>query len=790
MIRTYIKIAFRNFIKDKFFSVINTTGLAVGIAVVLLIALYVVHETSYDRFHTKADRIYRIAMHLEMGGNAADLTSTFPPLAKAIKSDVPEVEEALRLYSLNGKAFKQDDRIFTEDNVLFSGPEFFKVFDFKVLAGNPATALQKPHQVLLTPALVEKYFRIESVGGVIGESIYIDQQLYEVTGVVEEAPANSHFHFTAIASIESTPQGRDETWNNMNLSTYLLLDKNASIGSVMAKLPAVFAKNMPNFEKMPEKGVIMQPMAQPLTDIHLHSNIQGEFEPTGSITTLYVFGSVACIVLLLACVNFVNLITARSANRAKEVGVRKVLGSASHQLIRQFTLESIAVVFVATLFSLGLVELLRRPFDQLSGKQLPFEVLLNPEYLLSLLLFVIVLGVAAGSYPAFFLSSFRPAQVLKGKIRAGFRGSSMRNVLVTLQFVISIALITCTLVVQHQLTFMRSKKLGFDKENVLIIGNAHRLASQRTMINAIEALPAVQSVAAASNKPIDDYDGIPLTITPDKDNRKLVNVSTVDHDFLSVLRYEFVVGRNFSKSFASDSDAVILNEKAAAFLFDGPAEGKKVYFDGTDGYTVIGVVKDFNFESLKNEVRPLVFFLGLDQQYLHVRLNPGDYNATISAIGRIWRQQNSEVPFSYTFLDEAYNNLFKEEAKLGTLFSIFTGLALFIACLGLIGLAAYMAEQRKKEISVRKVLGATVSQVIMLISRDFMRLMIVAFILAVPFAYFVMKEWLDGFAYRIDVSPLTLFLGGIIVMFTALLAVSYQAVRAALLNPVDSLKEE
>lgn len=790
MIRTYIKIAYRNFIKDKFFSVINITGLAVGIAVVLLIALYVIHETSYDRFHGKADRIYRIVMHLEMGGNAADLTSTFPPLAKAIKADVPEVEEALRLYSLNGRAFRRDDRIFTEDDVLFSGPELFSVFDFKVLAGNAATALQKPNQILLTPALVKKYFATENLAGVVGESIYIDQQLYEVTGVVEEAPVNSHFHFTAIASIESTPQGRDESWNNMNLATYLLLEKGASIEAVMGKLPAVFARNMPNFEKMPEKGVIMRPMAQALTDIHLHSNVQGEFEPNGSVTTLYIFGSVACIVLLLACVNFVNLVTARSANRAKEVGVRKVLGSASHQLVRQFTLESIAVVFVATLLGLGLVELLRRPFDQISGKQLPSEVLLSPAYLLALLLFVIVLGMMAGSYPAFFLSSFRPAQVLKGKVRAGFRSNTMRNVLVTLQFVISIALITCTLVVQHQLTFMRSKKLGFDKENMLIIDNAHRLASQQGFINAIESIPAVYNVASANSKPIDDYEGMPLTTTPDKNNLKLVNFIRADHDFLSVLKYEFVTGRNFSREIASDSDAVILNERAAAFLFGGPAEGKHLYFDGADPYTVIGVVKDFNFESLKNEVRPLVFFLGLDQRYLHVRLNPGDYTAAISAIERIWRQQNPDVPFSYTFLDEAYSNLFKEEVKLGTLFGIFTGLALFIACLGLIGLAAYMAEQKKKEISVRKVLGATVSQVVVLMSRDFMRLMVVAFILAVPFAYFVMKEWLDGFAYRVDVSPLALSLGGILVMFTALLAVSYQAIRAALVNPVDSLKEE
>jgi putative ABC transport system permease protein len=448
------------------------------------------------------------------------------------------------------------------------------------------------------------------------------------------------------------------------------------------------------------------------------------------------------------------------------------------------------VVFVDTLLALGLVELLRKPFNEASGKELPFEILLTPYYLFTLFLFVIVLGILSGSYPAFFLSSFKPVQVLKGKVRAGFRSSNLRNVLVTLQFVISIVLITCTLVVQHQLNFMRAKKLGFDKENILIIDNAHMLASQQGFINSLQSMPAVQGAAAARNMPVDDYDGIPATTEEGREDKKLLNMSSVDHDFLLLLKYEFVAGRNFSKDIAADSDAVILNERAATFLFGDKAEGKKMYYDGTDPYTVIGVVKDFNFESLKNEVRPLVFFLSPDERYLHVRLNPGDYTEAIAAIQSLWKKQNADIPFSYSFLDEEYNNLFKEEAKLGTLFSIFTGLAIFIACLGLMGLAAYMAEQRKKEFSVRKVLGATVSQVVLLMSREYASIMIVSLVLALPIAYYTMIRWLDAFAYKDDISMLTLIGGGVLAIVIALLTVSYQAIRAALLNPVDSLKEE
>ena len=790
MLKMYLTIALRNFFKDKFFSIINVLGLAVGISVVLIIALYVVHEFSYDRSHSKADRIYRMITHLEMAGNKSDYNSTFPVLAKTMEAEIPEIEKAVRVLSNDGQVFRADEKVFSENNVLYADPKFFEVFDFNLISGTASDVLAKPNRVVMTPTCAQKYFGKEWKNAV-GKSILIDNELFEISGIVDEAPAASHFHYSVIASITSLPQGNDETWANMSVRTYVLLKEQAKIATVLDKVEQVYLKHITNFANYKKEGVVLQSKAQPLLDIHLYSNIQGEFEPNGSIVNIYIFGSVGIIVLILACVNFTNLVTARSANRAKEVGVRKVLGSASKQLIQQFMLESIALVLVATIIGLAIVELLRSTFTQLSGKELPFDMLLRWPAMGILLIFVIVLGVLAGSYPAFFLSSFRPTEVLKGKLRSGFKNSGLRNVLVTIQFAISILLITCTLIVQDQLTFMRSKKLGFDKDNVVIIENANMISSPDVFKNNLRAIPGVEKIGSAEFKPIGEYDGIPVTTEQDKENRKLLNVSYIDYDFLSTLKYSVVEGRNFSPAFASDSLGIILNERAAHYLFGSEsALGKKIFYNRKEGHTVVGVVKDFNFESLRNDVRPLAFLPGFNQYNLHIRLSPGDHQAVISSIENLWLKHNPEIPFSYTFLDESYHKLFAEETRLGSLFSVFAGLALFIACLGLLGLTVYMAEQRRKEISVRKVLGATLAQIFILMSKDFAKVTLVAYFISVPLAYYAMNHWLSEFAYRVNLSPVLLLLGGIVVIFVALLTISYQAVRAGVVNPVDALKEE
>jgi putative ABC transport system permease protein len=788
MFKAFLKIAVRNFIKDKFFSVINVVGLSVGISVTLIITLFIIHELSYDNFHSKGDRIIRTGMHLDVSGNAGDLNSMFPPMKQALLDEVAEVEDAVRLYLLNGKIFKNGETLFTEDRVLFSDSSFFQVFDFKLLAGNDQTALEKPYQLVLTPALAEKYFKTTDWSDVIGKSISLDQHEYEITGIVEEAPVNSHIRYTAIANIESTSQGRDRTWDNVNVSMYVLLRPGVTSDVVLDRMRGILSKRLASFEKMKEQGIVMEPFAQQLRDIHLYSDVEGEFEPGGSPVTLYVFGTIACVVLLLASVNFVNLVTARSASRAKEVGVRKVLGSPRSYLMRQFIIESVILVAFATLIALGVVELVRTPFTYLYGQALPFDTLLSLEYLVYLTIFIIILGTAAGSYPAFFISSFQPAQVLKGKLQNSMRGGKLRNGLVSFQFVISMVLIACTLIVNRQLTFMRTKKLGFDKSNVVVINNANRLQSQEAYINAIQSSNNVELAGSSLFRSIDDYDGMTLFTEEDKQNRKSVNFSNVDYNYINVMKYELVAGRNFSRDFPSDSSAVLLNETAADRLFGGDAIGKRI--DLGRKFTVVGVVRDFNFQSLRNEVRPLMFFCDTNQRFLHVRIKPGNYQSTIAALEAEWKKQTSNIPFSYAFLDETYDNLFKEEVRIGTIFSIFTGLALFIACLGLMGLAAYSAEQRKKEISVRKVLGANVMQLVVLMSKDFARIMVFALLIAIPLAYYIMNQWLESFVYKISIPLFVLFSGGVAVMVIALLAVSYQAIRAALVNPVESLKDE
>lgn len=792
MIRNLFKVAFRNFAREKFYTFLNVAGLAVGIAVAMLITMYIVNELSFDRFHAKADRTFRLVSHLQLGANRFDGNSTFPPMAEALQNNMPEIEHAMRMTQRSQLVYKLDDVAFNESNTFFADSNFFKVFDFQLIAGDPATALVGQNKIVLTPAIAQKYFKTTEWGQVLGQSIQIGDNVVQVTGIIKEAPANSHFHPVSVASITLLPSGRDKTWNSMNLSTYLVMKKGTSIESVLEKIPNVIEMENPGYKDLPEQGITLTFDALALTEIHLRGKGQGEFEPNGEMATLYIFGIVALVVLTLACVNFVNLTTARSANRAKEVGVRKVLGSGSHQLIRQFTLESIITVSMATLISLGLVELARIPFVSLTGLELTFDYFLQPSGIAFMVAFVILLGILAGSYPSFFLSRLRPSEVLKGAIRSGFKSSKLRNNLVTLQFAISIALISCTLVVQQQLSFMRSKKLGFDKENVVVLRNADRVDNQQSLVNELKQLPAVQAVASAQFRPIDDYDGTVAVTEGDQETRKLIRTCYVDFDYIPTVGIEIKSGRNFSRDFISDTSAVIINESAASYLFDTDPLGKIMYVadENTSGkLSVIGVIKDFNSSSLKEEVRPLVFMLGNNQPNLHVRLNPGNYDESLAAMELIWKR-HADVSFDYTFLDESYNNLFKGETRLGALFSIFTGLALVIACLGLIGLAAYMSEQRNKELSIRKVLGATASQIVILMSRDFTKLVLFSALLGMPVAYFAMSKWLGSYAYRTDLNIYLFVLSSVLVFLVAMIAVSYQSIKAALINPVESLKNE
>lgn len=790
MIKNYITVALRNFIKGRLYSVINVVGLAVGLTVFLYIAIFIYHQLSFDRFNSKADRIYRVASHLEMGANVAEMTATYPPMAAAMSASFPEVEKSLRLFMQYDKVFKHDDKLFSE-NILYAGPEFFDVFSLKLLSGDPTTALKEKYQVVLTRDMVKKYFGEQSdLAAVIGKSIIIDGCPCQVTGVIQDCPVNSHFQYTCIVSIESSKPGQDLAWNNLNLSTYLLLNPDAKPADIESKIPDMLKKNVPDFDKYESAGVIVKFFLQPLTSIHLHSNLDGELSPTSSITTIYILGSIAAIVLLLACVNFMNLTTARSSKRAKEVGIRKVLGSKSTQLVRQFTFETILMVAVAAVIALLLVQLLKYPFMLLTGERLSFDLLLNPVFIAAIILFTLLLGILAGSYPSFYLASFKPVDVLKGKLKSGMKSSGLRNGLVVLQFTISMILITSTLIVQNQLTFMRSKKLGFDKDNLLIISNANRLASYDGFVNELKKNKDVVYVGNARFRPIGNYDGTSVSTEDDKDNQRLLNMNYVGYDYFDAMKFDLVAGRAFSRDFPSDSAALILNQAGAEYLFSGDPIGKKVNTGGASNFTVVGVVADFNFESLKNEVKPLMFFLNEHQRFLHVRIAPGNHINTIAAIEALWKSQNADLPFTYSFVDDDFAESFKEEARLGSIFNVFTVLALGIACLGLLGLASFTAEQRTKEISVRKVMGASVSGILVLLSRDFAKLILISMILATPAAYFSMNWWLSDFAFRTDISPWSLVVGSVFTLVLALLIICAQGLKSAFLNPAETLKYE
>jgi putative ABC transport system permease protein len=790
MIKNYLTVAIRNFLKGRLYSIINVVGLAVGLTVFLFITVFVYHQLSYDAFNIKADRIYRIASHLELGTNVAEMTATYPPMASAMSSSFPEVEKSLRLFMQYGKVFKNDEKVFSED-ILYAGPEFFDVFTFRLLAGDPATALQKKYQAVLTRELVNKYFGEQSdLNAVIGKSLIIDGNVCEVTGVIQDCPENSHFQYTSVVSMESSQQGRDETWNNMNLSTYLLLRDGADASAVESKIPEVLMKHVPDFDKYASSGVVVKFFLQPLRSIHLHSNLDGELSPTGSIVTVYILGSIAAIVLLLACVNFMNLTTARGTRRAKEVGIRKVLGSSAVQLVRQFTFETILMVALATVLALGLVQLFRYPFVAMTGERLSFELLLHPLFVAALIAFTILLGILAGSYPSFYLAAFKPVDVLKGKLRSGMRSSALRNGLVILQFAISIVLITCTIVVQNQLSFMRAKKLGFYKDNLVLISNGDKLPSFAGFENELKKNKDIESVSYARFKPIGNYDGTTVSTEDARENQRLLNMNYVGYDYFDAMKFELRSGRGFSRDFP-DSLSLVLNEAGARYLFGGDPIGKKVYTGEKNYYTVVGVVSDFNFESLKNEVKPLMFFLrGKPQRFVHIRLAPGDHIATISAIENMWKAQQVDVPFTYTFVNDDFAESFKEEARLGSIFNVFTALALFIAGLGLLGLAAFTAEQRTKEISVRKVLGASVPGILMLLSKDFTKLVMIAVVLSLPIAYYLMQQWLNTFAFKTNISVLSLSLGAVLTLVLALTIVVIQGLKAAFLNPAETLKYE
>ncbi|GAB3316533.1 ABC transporter permease [Larkinella ripae] len=805
MFQNYFKIAWRNLWRKKGFSAINIVGLAIGLATCLLIVLFVQHELSYDRYNTKADRIFRMTMHGTMGGKEVNMAYAPSPAGPAMQHDYPGVESFTRLEEQGTFVVRYGKERFKEERVAFADSTFFEIFSIPLLKGDRKTVLAEPKTVVLTESTARKYFGGQNP---VGKSLTLgDQGLFRVTGVCQDVPSNSHFHYDFFGSYRSLRSG--EKWLSSGANTYLLLRKGYSIESLTAQIPQIVRKYVGpevqeflgmSYDEYVRKGDRLGFQFQPITAIHLGSNWEGELEPNSDVKYVYIFSAIAVFILLLACINFMNLSTAGSANRAKEVGIRKVLGSVQQQLIRQFLSESVLITFLALLVACGLVVAVLPSFNQLADKDFSLSTLLNTRMIAYTLAGCLLVGLLAGSYPAFFLASFRPVSVLKGRLQGGMRSGWLRNTLVTIQFVVSIGMIISTLVVYQQLRFIQSKKVGFDKEQVLILHDTYVLGDKlaafkkelEKQAQIVSASSAGYLPAGNSNQGVDGFRDInaPAERTPFR-----LKTYRIDDQYLPTLGIRVALGRNFSKAFSGDSAAVLVNEAAVRqFGWKNPI-GQRVATVGNGSpedrhtYTVVGVTRNFHFESLHQHIAPLIMLYGGDHYQMALRIRTDNLPALLHNLEKTWKAE-TDNPFSYSFLNERFNKMYQSEQRIGELFGIFAGLAVVIACLGLFGLAAFTTLQRTKEIGVRKVLGASVASIVALLSKDFLRLVLVAIVIATPLGWYAMDQWLADFAYRVDLAWWIFALAGLLAVGIALLTVSYQSIKAALVNPVKSLKTE
>ncbi|PWT98469.1 MAG: cell division protein FtsX [Bacteroidetes bacterium] len=809
MLKNYLKTAIRNLWKNKGFSALNILGLSIGLATCLLITFYVIDELSFDRFNKKAERIYRVDADIQFGGNHFILAVAPEPLGPTLKREFPQVEQAARMRPYGSMLVRKGNVNLNEDKVVYADSTLFDVFTLPMIEGDPQTALKDPNSVVITETIAKKYF--DRATNVVGKTLIKNDSInLKVTGVLKDIPKQSHFNFDFFiamnGAIESWEIGN---WLSNNHSTYIVLKPDANIKFITEQINVMLEKYVApqamqlmqvNMEDFKKSGNHDNLSLTPLTDIHLQSNKTAELGANSSIQYVYIFSAIAIFILLIACVNFMNLSTARSSNRAKEVGVRKVLGSLKNNLISQFLTESTFLCFVSMIIGLLIAWALLPYFNQVSGKHIEMALLSRPWIVLGLIALVIVVGLLAGSYPAFVLSSFQPIVVLKGKLAAGFKNKWLRGGLVVFQFFISIVLIIGTIIIYTQLNYIRNKDLGFNREQVLVIKGTSALGNQaRAFKDDVLKINGVQSGTMTGFLPTSGW-RTDNPLFPDASLNQKTAVSAqnwrVDEDYIPTLGMKMSKGRNFSKEFQTDSTAVILNESAAKlFGFTDPIN-KSVYTltnfpaPGSKQFHVVGVVKDFNFNSLREQVSPLVLFLSQENGSMAFRLNTANITGIISKIESDWTRMAPSQPFSYSFMDDDFNNIYNSEQRIGKIFVSFAILAIFIACLGLFGLVTYAAEQRRREIGIRKVLGASVGNIIGMLSKDFLWLVLISAIIAFPIAWWSMNKWLQDFAYRIHISWWIFVFAAILAMLIACITVGFQAFKAAISNPVKSLRTE
>ena len=800
MIKNYFKTAWRNLWRNKVFSAINILGLSIGLACCILMFVFIQHELSYDKFNVKAKNIYRLTSEAEGPNGKTNLAVTPAPWAPLMKRDYAEIKNYTRLL----KAEKTDvgqpgQQHFYETDLLYADSTFLDVFSVQLEKGNPATALEQPNSIILTSETAKKYFGdADPIGKILEVNSFVGRVNVQVTAIAKKLPANSHFKFSTLVSLQ-TIGDLSNFWAYHMFQTYLLLNDNDGAGNLEKKFPAFVKKYILNNPQADGKQEIH---LQPLTSIHLHSSMVGEIGINGDITYIYVFAGVAFFILLIACFNFTNLSTARSLTRAKEVGLRKVVGADRKQLLGQFLGETTFFALVSLLLAILIVFLVLPVFNQLSERQLVIDFSKNYSLIILLSLLIVGVGLLAGLYPAAVLSAFRPVEVLKGKFIKGSKGVSFRKLLVTLQFVVSIILIASTILVNRQLNFLQTKKLGFDKENVLVLSlpkdmDSARLASFKA---SLLGQPSILSVAGSSVLP-----GVNIPVNQVNDGNidlskaYSMQMLSIDEDFVSTMRMKLLAGRNFAADHPTDkAEGFILNEEAVKKMgWQDPAHaiGKAIQWVKPDAVLkkgqVLGVVEDFNITPLKSAVQPLVMhYSALRFQYLYVRFNQSRAARLTGIVQTKFNEFYPRQSFEYSFLDDNLNAMYNSEKRLGRIFSYFSSLAILIACLGVLGLSLYSIQQRMKEIGIRKVLGADVLRITAGLLKEFVKPVLVATLIATPVAWYMMHKWLENFAYRTNISWWIFIAAGAMALIIAVLTIGVQSIKAAIANPVKSLRTE
>ncbi|MFL5772466.1 MAG: ABC transporter permease [Flavisolibacter sp.] len=798
MIRNLLLIAFRNFKKDKWFSLLNVLGLTIGISFSLFLIFYINDELSYDRFHKKSDRIYRINSYIQERDKNTDWTLSQMPLGPTLKKDYPEVEEFVRMQQRERTLFKQDNRNFYETKIYYADSTMFNVFTHKFIEGNPATALNEPFSIVLTKSLADKYFGKNN--SAIGKTLKTVYDVYKVTAVIEDVPKNTHLRFDMLISLSTILRNTNANsgqfaWGNFNNFTYVLLKPGVNAGAFEKKLLPMYDKYMASL--FAQFNVKMRYGIQKITDIHLHSNLEKEPEELGSMSYIWIFSAVAFFMLLIACINYMNLTTARSARRAKEIGIRKVAGSTKKQIVFQFLTESLVTSFIALLLSVLIVLVLLSTFNSVSGKTFTWHSVFQSSNIFLLVGILLFTGLIGGSYPAFYLSSFKPVSILKGGLSKASGNVNLRRTLVVLQFSISMVMLICTWVVYSQLSYLRKKDVGFNKDQVMMVtintGEDER-SKIFAMNNEFRNLSGIRDVGTGNSYPGSKNTNLNLfTVETDSGyTDKAVECYGIDEHYLTALSIPIVKGRNFT-NLSDTLHSTLVNESMAKHFGWKEPLGKKIKFPGdTSGnyLEVVGIVKDFNQNSLYNPIVPLLFFYSPNSNVIQIKISGNNIPTVINNVESRWKKFFPELPFEYKFLDEDFNSQYAADQRRGKIFAAFSILTILITCLGLLGLTAFTTQQRQKEISVRRVMGASIIQVVTMITKNYLWLALIAALIAFPIAYYFMSKWLNIFPYNTGLSVIPFLLSAIVILIIASTTVMFHSAKAAISNPAKNLRSE